>query len=133
MIQNGHLVDYESNQETKDNGSDRSCEKSFRRRQKSEADFTRTHEMILKDDNSNGSGFSPIACKGLALRPNSASRTAIAAADSEASLISPISIGSGIHLFLTVSTELESHQVHQICRIQIVALWHPCGQHQNGA
>ncbi|XP_031101275.1 uncharacterized protein LOC116005158 [Ipomoea triloba] len=95
LIQNGHLVDYESNQETKDNGSDRSCEKSFRRRQKSEADFTRTHEMILKDDNSNGSGFSPIACKGLALRPNSASRTAIAAADSEASLISPISIGSG--------------------------------------
>ncbi|XP_019163901.1 PREDICTED: uncharacterized protein LOC109160156 [Ipomoea nil] len=91
LIENGHLVDYESNQETKDNGSDRSCEKSFRRRQKSEADFTRTHEMMLKEDNSNDAGFSPIPGKGLALRPNSASRTAIAA-DSEAS---PVSIGLG--------------------------------------
>lgn len=94
MIENGHLVDSESNQETKDNGSDRCCEKSFRRRQKSETDFSRTHEMILKEDNSNGGGFSTIAGKGLALRPNSASRT-VTAPDSEASLINPIPVGLG--------------------------------------
>ncbi|KAH0644795.1 hypothetical protein KY284_032679 [Solanum tuberosum] len=39
-------------QDTRDNGSDRWFEKLVRRRQKSEIDFTRTPEMLLKEDDS---------------------------------------------------------------------------------
>lgn len=73
-----------------ENGSDRMFEKLARRRQKSEADFSsRTTEVLLKEDNSSGSGFSAAAGKGLALRPKSASRT-ISGPDAEASSINSI-------------------------------------------
>ncbi|VFQ66783.1 unnamed protein product [Cuscuta campestris] len=90
MTENGQLVDHESNQETKDSGSNRLCDKSFRRRQKSETDFSRTQEMLMKEDNSSSGGFTGITpSKGLALRPNPASRTA-SLANGESSLINPI-------------------------------------------
>lgn len=94
MTENGDLVDHASSQDAKDNDSDRWVEKLVRRRQKSDDDFLSTPEMLLKEDNSIGGGFSAIAGKGLALRPKSASRTA-SAADGEASLINPIPIGLG--------------------------------------
>ncbi|CAN4080872.1 unnamed protein product [Withania somnifera] len=74
-----------------ENGSDLMFEKLARRRQKSEADFSsRTPEVLLKEDNSSGSGFSAAAAgKGLALRPKSASRT-LSESDAEASSINPI-------------------------------------------
>ncbi|GAV60996.1 hypothetical protein CFOL_v3_04524 [Cephalotus follicularis] len=70
-------------------------EKLLRRRQKSAADFTScTPEMLLKKDNSNGSGFSAITGKGLALRNKAVSRIAFAA-DSEEGGLNPIPIGLG--------------------------------------
>ncbi|CAH9140024.1 unnamed protein product [Cuscuta epithymum] len=98
MPENGHVVDHEAHHETKDNGSEgRVCDKSFRRRQKSETDFSRTQEMLLKEDNSsNSGGFSGImGGKGLAMRPNSASRTASVANSEASSVINPISIALG--------------------------------------
>ncbi|XP_009629054.1 uncharacterized protein LOC107796282 [Nicotiana tabacum] len=75
------------------NGSGRWFEKLSRRRQKSEADFSScTPEVLLKEDNSSGSGFSAVAGKGLALRPKSASRI-LSGPDTEASSINPIPIG----------------------------------------
>lgn len=53
-------------------------DKLSRRRQKSEADFTRTPEKVLKEENSSGGWFSAIAGKGLALRSKAASRTNLA-------------------------------------------------------
>ncbi|CAN4090292.1 unnamed protein product [Withania somnifera] len=73
-----------------ENGSDRMFMKLARRRQKSEADFSSCNpEVLLKEDNSSGSGFSAAAGKGLALRPKAASRT-LSRPDAEASSISPI-------------------------------------------
>ncbi|KAJ8548881.1 hypothetical protein K7X08_029862 [Anisodus acutangulus] len=81
-------------QDTRENGSDRWFVKLVRRRQKSETDFTRTPEMLLKEDNSNSGWFSAVTGKGLALRPKSANRT-LSGADAEASSVSPIPIGLG--------------------------------------
>ncbi|KAK4348230.1 hypothetical protein RND71_034569 [Anisodus tanguticus] len=89
MSENGDLT-----QDTRENGSDRWFVKLVRRRQKSETDFTRTPEMLLKEDNSNSGWFSAVTGKGLALRPKSANRT-LSGADAEASSISPIPIGLG--------------------------------------
>ncbi|KAK6775997.1 hypothetical protein RDI58_026998 [Solanum bulbocastanum] len=75
-----------------ENGSNRLFEKLSRRRQKSEVDFSsRTPEVLLKEDNSSGSGFSAAAGKGLALRPKSASRILLGP-DAEASSINPITM-----------------------------------------
>ncbi|KAL5576188.1 hypothetical protein UlMin_017887 [Ulmus minor] len=68
---NGELTD------TKEGNSARRSEKLTRRRQKSEADFSHTPEMLL-EDNSGSSGFSAIAGKHLALRTKVASRTNLA-------------------------------------------------------
>lgn len=69
-------------------------EKLIRRRQRSEADFSRTPEMLLKEDNSGGcGGFSTITGKGLALRSKAANRTATDA--DAASQMNPIPVGLG--------------------------------------
>lgn len=94
MSENGVPANHPSTQDNRDNGSDRWFEKLVRRRQKSETDFTRTPEMLLKEDNSNSGWFSAVGSKGLALRPKSANR-ALSGADAEASSISPIPIGLG--------------------------------------
>ncbi|XP_009767238.1 uncharacterized protein LOC107816652 [Nicotiana tabacum] len=94
MSENGVPANHLSTEDSRDNGSDRWFEKLVRRRQKSETDFTRTPEMLLKEDNSNSGWFSAVGGKGLALRPKSANRT-LSGADAEASSISPIPIGLG--------------------------------------
>ncbi|XP_049382088.1 uncharacterized protein LOC125846595 [Solanum stenotomum] len=94
MSENGVPANHLSTQDTRDNGSDRWFEKLVRRRQKSETDFTRTPEMLLKEDNSNSGWFSAVTGKGLALRPKSANRT-LSGADAEANSINPIPIGLG--------------------------------------
>lgn len=49
-----------------------------KRRQKSEADFSRTPEKLLKEENGSGGWFSAITGKGLALRTKASSRTNLA-------------------------------------------------------
>lgn len=62
--------------EAKETDFDKWNEKLIRRRQKSEANLSsKPSELLLKEDNSNGGGFSAITGKGLALRANAASRT----------------------------------------------------------
>lgn len=96
MAENGHLDDRLSAQESTDSDTDNFIEKLLvRRRQKSEAEFSsRTPEMLLKEDNSSGSGFWPFTGKGLAMRPKSSSRTQ-SGADAEAGLPNPIPTGLG--------------------------------------
>lgn len=53
-------------------------DKLSRQRQKSEADFTRAPEKVLKEESSSGGWFSAITGKGLALRSKAASRTNLA-------------------------------------------------------
>lgn len=53
-------------------------DKLNKRRQKSEADFARTPEKLLKEDNGSGGWFSAITGKGLALRTKAGSRTNLA-------------------------------------------------------
>ncbi|KAM1064754.1 hypothetical protein ACFX2J_020215 [Malus domestica] len=65
----------------------------IRRRQKSEADFSRTPEKLL-GDNSGNAGFSAITGKCLALRPTAANRTALGN-DVEAGGLNPIPVGLG--------------------------------------
>ncbi|KAF5747408.1 Peptidoglycan-binding LysM domain-containing protein putative isoform 1 [Tripterygium wilfordii] len=60
-----------------ENDFEKSNEKLVRRRQKSEADFSRTPEVLLKDENGNAGGFSMIKGKGLAQRQRASSRTAL--------------------------------------------------------
>ena len=76
----------------------------IRRRQRSEADFSRTPEMVLKEDNCNSGGcgnFLSITGKGLALRNKGGNRTATdassdAAASAAASIVNPnIPVGMG--------------------------------------
>lgn len=72
--------------------SDNWIDKLIRRRQKSEADFTkRTPEKLLKEDNSSSGGFSAVAGKGLALRPKAAASRSTA--DPDAGWPSPIPMG----------------------------------------
>ncbi|XVF01786.1 hypothetical protein REPUB_Repub04eG0119200 [Reevesia pubescens] len=92
---NGEVIaDIMSAGEAKEGESDRSNEKLIRRRQKSEADFSRTPERLLKEDNTSGGGFSTITAKGLALRSKAASRTN-SGADAEVSGFIPIPTGLG--------------------------------------
>lgn len=69
-------------------------DKLVRRRQKSEADFTKIPELLLRHDNSSSGGLPSRKGKGLALRQKAASRTALTA-DSESSGFSPVPIGLG--------------------------------------
>ncbi|KAK9091445.1 hypothetical protein Sjap_024622 [Stephania japonica] len=54
----------------------------------------RTPEMLLKEENSGGTGFLARTGKGLALRPKSASRTNLAA-DADMGQLKPVPVGSG--------------------------------------
>ncbi|KAJ4973838.1 hypothetical protein NE237_007012 [Protea cynaroides] len=75
--------------------AERSNDKSVRRRQKAENDSgSRTPEMLLKEDNSGGRGFSTTAGRGLAMRPKSSSRTNLVA-DAESSWLFPVPVGLG--------------------------------------
>ncbi|KAI4313266.1 hypothetical protein L6164_026258 [Bauhinia variegata] len=74
-------------------------DKLLRRRQKSEADFTRTHGLLMKEENGNGSGFSARTVKGLAQRPKATSRTSLMS-DSNGNGLNPVLIGLGV-AFLT--------------------------------
>ncbi|CAN4105499.1 unnamed protein product [Withania somnifera] len=94
MSENGVPANHLSTQDTRDNGSDRWFEKLVRRRQKSETDFTRSQQMLLKEDNSNSGWFSAVTGKGIALRPKSANRT-LTGADAKASSMSPIPVVLG--------------------------------------
>ncbi|XP_060670713.1 uncharacterized protein LOC107435093 [Ziziphus jujuba] len=79
--------------EVREGDSDRWSEKLVRRRQKSEADFSRTPELLL-EDNSCNSGFSPITGKRLAPRPKAASRTTLAT-DVETTGLNPLPVSFG--------------------------------------
>uniref|UniRef100_A0A803P0F8 Photosynthesis system II assembly factor Ycf48/Hcf136-like domain-containing protein n=2 Tax=Cannabis sativa TaxID=3483 RepID=A0A803P0F8_CANSA len=90
---NGEIADT-SISDTKEGESERwSCDKLIRRRQKSEADFSRTPEMMLEDNNIGSSGgFSASRGKHLALRPKAAGRTM---ATDETGGLNPIPVGLG--------------------------------------
>ncbi|XP_057960539.1 uncharacterized protein LOC131152725 [Malania oleifera] len=95
LTENGELIDDVHMAEAREGDSDKWNEKLVRRRQKSEADFSsHAPEMLLKEDNSSGGGFSAIAGKGLALRPKAAGRTSLAGEmDAGWSNLVPIGIG----------------------------------------
>lgn len=71
--------------------SDKWNDKLVQRRQKSEADFTRIPELLLREDNSSSSGHPSRKGKGLALRQKPASRTA-STIDSELSGLNALPI-----------------------------------------
>ncbi|GFZ10863.1 peptidoglycan-binding LysM domain-containing protein [Actinidia rufa] len=91
LPENSVLIDDMGVTEAREIESDIWNEKLIRRRQKSEADFSSrtTPEMLLKEDNSSGGGFSTITGKGLALRLKAASRTA-SGVDADANLVNPV-------------------------------------------
>ncbi|CAL8098316.1 unnamed protein product [Prunus armeniaca] len=97
LDENGELSDSMPGTETREGDSDQFGEKLIRRRQKSEADFSRTPEMLLGDNSSSGSGtagFSAFTGQCLALRPKAANRTALGT-DVEAGGLNPIPVGLG--------------------------------------
>ncbi|KAE9605218.1 hypothetical protein Lal_00025309 [Lupinus albus] len=71
---------------------DKRNDKLVRRRQKSEADFTRIPELLMRPDNSSSGVLPSRTVKGLALRQKASSRTAT---DSESNGLSPVPIGFG--------------------------------------
>lgn len=90
---NGETADGASVSDTKEGESERwSSDKLIRRRQKSEADFSRTPEMMLDDNSGSGGGFSATRGKHLALRPKAAGRTM---ATDETGGVNPIPVGLG--------------------------------------
>ncbi|OAY58964.1 uncharacterized protein LOC110609476 [Manihot esculenta] len=103
--EDGTTVDYVPLADAGDAEGDKSNEKSVRRRQKSEADFRNgTPERLLKEEKSGGSSdFSPVTGKGLAMRPKSASRTALYS-ESEAGWSNSIPIGLGDSIISDVPT-----------------------------
>lgn len=80
--------------EAREADSDKWNDKHVRRRQKSEADFTKIPELLLRQDNSSSGGLPSRTGKGLALRQKAASRTAVTT-DPESSGFSPVPIGLG--------------------------------------
>ncbi|XP_043694429.1 uncharacterized protein LOC122645158 [Telopea speciosissima] len=94
LSENGEVSDVPV-AEVGDLEAERSNDKSVRRRQKAEiGSASRTPKMLLKEDNSGGSGFSTTAGRGLALRPKSGSRTNLAA-DAESGWLYPVPVGLG--------------------------------------
>ncbi|TYG41262.1 hypothetical protein ES288_D12G161800v1 [Gossypium darwinii] len=92
---NDEIADIMSAVEAKDGGPDQANEKLVRRRQKSEADLTaRTPERLLKEDSTNGGGYSTIIAKGLALRTKAVNRTK-SGADAEFAGFNPMPTGLG--------------------------------------
>ncbi|MFQ6637284.1 hypothetical protein Gotur_012895 [Gossypium turneri] len=92
---NDEIADIMSAVEAKDGGPDQANEKLVRRRQKSEADLTaRTPERLLKEDSTNGGGYSIIIAKGLALRTKAVNRTK-SGADAEFAGFNPTPTGLG--------------------------------------
>ncbi|RDX71183.1 LysM and putative peptidoglycan-binding domain-containing protein 2 [Mucuna pruriens] len=82
-----------------DGGAERSDEKSVRRRQKAEVDNgASTPEKILKEGNGNGSNGFSSGGKTLAMRPKSASRTALFP-ESESGWLDSIPVGLGESIF----------------------------------
>lgn len=71
--------------------SDKWNDKFVQRRPKSEADFTRIPELLLREDNSSSCGLPSRKGKGLALRQKAASRTS-SNIDSEISGLNPLPI-----------------------------------------
>ncbi|KAL6295398.1 hypothetical protein ACE6H2_003540 [Prunus campanulata] len=95
LDENGELSDSMPVTETREGDSDQFGEKLIRRRQKSEADFSRTPEMLLGDNSGGGTaGFSAFTGQCLALRPKAANRTALGT-DVEAGGMNPIPVGLG--------------------------------------
>ncbi|MBA0834453.1 hypothetical protein Goarm_006806 [Gossypium armourianum] len=93
---NDEIADIMSAVEAKDGGPDQANEKLVRRRQKSEADLTaRTPERLLKEDSTNGGGYSIIIAKGLALRTKAVNRTK-SGADAEFAGFNPTPTGLGV-------------------------------------
>ncbi|KAH7529394.1 hypothetical protein FEM48_Zijuj05G0179600 [Ziziphus jujuba var. spinosa] len=92
MPENGAAADYLILSEAGDGESEKSDEKSMRRRSKAEVDFVGgTPERTLKGENSVGSGgFSGSAGK----RPKSASRSVLQS-DTESAWLNPIPVGLG--------------------------------------
>ncbi|KAF5749877.1 Peptidoglycan-binding LysM domain-containing protein putative isoform 1 [Tripterygium wilfordii] len=89
LDQNGGFAENVSVTEDGENDNEKSNEKLVRRRQKSVADFSRTQEVLLKDENGNVGGFSMIKGKGLAQRQKTSSRTALTS-DAELGGLNPI-------------------------------------------
>ena len=87
-------ADIEPAAEVREGDSDKWNDKLVRRRQKSEADFTRIPELLLKEDNSSSAGLPSRTGKRLALRQKAASRTALTN-DSDSNGLNPVAIGMG--------------------------------------
>lgn len=92
--ENGEINNNTSLAEARDGETDKWSEKLIRRRQKSEADFSRTPELLLEDNSGSGGGFSAITGKHLALRPKASGRTSMAT-DVETSGLNQIPVGLG--------------------------------------
>lgn len=93
LDENRELSDSMPSTETREGDPDQLGEKRIRRRQKSEADFCRTPEMLLEDNTASG-GFSATAITGkcLALRPKAAANRN---ADVETGGLNPMPAGLG--------------------------------------
>lgn len=86
--ENGEAVEEALVAEAGDSESERSNDKSVRRRQKSDIDpASRTSESLLKEECSGG--FAGITGKGLALRPKTLSRASLAT-DTDSGRLNPI-------------------------------------------
>ncbi|KAK7273726.1 hypothetical protein RIF29_14787 [Crotalaria pallida] len=80
--------------EAREDDSDKWSDKHVRRRQKSEADFTRIPELLLRPDKSSSGGLPSRNGKGLALRQKATSRAAVATdSDSNGSSLVQINVG----------------------------------------
>ncbi|PPD78781.1 hypothetical protein GOBAR_DD24282 [Gossypium barbadense] len=126
------LQDIMSAVEAKDGGPDQANEKLVRRRQKSEADLTaRTPERLLKEDSTNGGGYSTIIAKGLALRTKAVNRTK-SGADAEFAGFNPMPTGLGDGFVVAGFSTVRKSSSTKIKTVA-AAVCHHCGQlHPNG-
>ncbi|WVZ13486.1 hypothetical protein V8G54_011052 [Vigna mungo] len=121
--------DYTPLAEIVDGGSEKSDEKSVRRRQKAEVDNgATTPEKFLKEGNGNGSnGFSSTG-KTLAMRPKSASRAALFP-DSESGWLDSIPVGLGESIFTDalsgVRKSSSASSLREQEKINSVTAWPP--------
>ncbi|XP_021908269.1 uncharacterized protein LOC110822448 isoform X1 [Carica papaya] len=96
LLENGAASEFASLADAGDGEAEKSSEKSVRRRQKAEPDSNFcTPETLLKEENGSGSsGFCAVTGKGLAMRPKSASRSALVT-DSDSGWLNSIPVGLG--------------------------------------
>ncbi|PIA64190.1 hypothetical protein AQUCO_00201460v1 [Aquilegia coerulea] len=92
LSDNGELTENVPIAEVGDSEAEK-LKKSVRRRQKAETDIS-SPLLTVKEDNGGGSGFSATTGKGLALRPKSTNRIALAA-DADAGWLNPVVVGLG--------------------------------------